>query len=703
MGDTLKKVQPGQSLRIPAQTFNTMIDAARDYLARQQSVGGAAQPAPLPQGVVLVRNDTGEDRNLFEIVALDGPVFTPGENEDGFKFRFALKGITPDRDHLGNFAILLEPVKDGEIGRALLEGITPVKVQVDVEGQQYADVCTDEGDECLHLKTADAGAAHILWIESGTGEKWAVVRLANPAPRVQGAVVQRRFDVDGIVIGRENKYPECFCYFLEAKLCDLDGENVRDRTVILKASAKQDAEGSRGVFPHLLKDAMPPGWDPILVSTVTFTQIKDGDVIGFVWGNGTETVGEDIPVDGYVVAHAGKDGAVPHVVLFEEFWAHITSKAGSWYYNFRESDRWGIPLSEGRTGVALEANCRSDVPVDPGGATVRIVVDRTLETADYTFVWGGGQEYNDGPGIKIEGREGETKQFISVDLSENCEPSQPSGLQFTDTTDAGKLQVKPDENRGIAVTVDGVEVREGRGIDFDGDGKVVADIDETKGLAFSAPVGDASKVQVKPDTDHGIDLEAGGAGVRTKIADGLDYDAAGNMVVKPRPDCGIEVDANGVAVKANNSEAVHVDADGVGVTLEDAGGLEFGAGGGIQIKPDPTKPSIDTSADGVSVKINECDGGLEHNEAGLQVKADFNRGIEADGDGVYVKITPDEGLEYEGDGGLGLGPPGPFAYMAEASCSLYLDKNGRIMGWYVPLGGPPWQEWYSPWGYEEPY
>jgi hypothetical protein len=146
-----------------------------------------------------------------------------------------------------------------------------------------------------------------------------------------------------------------------------------------------------------------------------------------------------------------------------------------------------------------------------------------------------------------------------------------------------------------------------------------------------------------------------------------------------------------------------VDADGVGVTLEETGGLEFGAGGGIQIKPDPTKPSIDTSADGVSVKINECDGGLEHNEAGLQVKADFNRGIEADGDGVYVKISSDEGLEYEGDGGLGLGPPGPFAYMAEASCSLYLDKNGRIMGWYVPLGGPPWQEWYSPWGYEEPY
>ena len=35
MSDALKKVQPGEPLKIRAVTFNTMIDAARDFRDRQ--------------------------------------------------------------------------------------------------------------------------------------------------------------------------------------------------------------------------------------------------------------------------------------------------------------------------------------------------------------------------------------------------------------------------------------------------------------------------------------------------------------------------------------------------------------------------------------------------------------------------------------------------------------------------------------------
>ena len=37
--DALKKVQSGDPLVIPAQTFNTFIDAARDFKARQLQQG----------------------------------------------------------------------------------------------------------------------------------------------------------------------------------------------------------------------------------------------------------------------------------------------------------------------------------------------------------------------------------------------------------------------------------------------------------------------------------------------------------------------------------------------------------------------------------------------------------------------------------------------------------------------------------------
>ncbi len=46
MGDTLKKVQPGDPLVIPAQTFNTFVDAAKDFLRRQHHQGQAGPPAP---------------------------------------------------------------------------------------------------------------------------------------------------------------------------------------------------------------------------------------------------------------------------------------------------------------------------------------------------------------------------------------------------------------------------------------------------------------------------------------------------------------------------------------------------------------------------------------------------------------------------------------------------------------------------------
>jgi hypothetical protein len=38
VGDPFKKVRPGEALQIPAETFNTFLDAARDFKARQRSI-----------------------------------------------------------------------------------------------------------------------------------------------------------------------------------------------------------------------------------------------------------------------------------------------------------------------------------------------------------------------------------------------------------------------------------------------------------------------------------------------------------------------------------------------------------------------------------------------------------------------------------------------------------------------------------------
>jgi hypothetical protein len=179
---TLKKVKSGDPLAIPASTFNTFVDAANDYLARQREQSQKATPAGRCAGIVLVRNDSGAARERFEVLGVSAPVFTPGVDLDAFKNTRALVGVTPtDPGHLGKFVILLEPVPAGELAQALASGVCPVRLDVKDEQDGFADV--NDGT-CVTLKTGPKGAAVILWKESGTGQKWGVVHLAGSGPMV---------------------------------------------------------------------------------------------------------------------------------------------------------------------------------------------------------------------------------------------------------------------------------------------------------------------------------------------------------------------------------------------------------------------------------------------------------------------------------------------------------------------------------------
>ena len=179
-GDTMKKVQAGDKLKIPAETFNTFIDTARGFQAAQQNVRRQLQPEFHDTDIVLVRNDSEADRQRFDILGIDSVIFTPTDNLQGFQNRPALAGVVPDKDdHIGKFVILLEPAADGKIVRAAIGGLCVARIEV-ASGEEwygYADIYDTDAEK---LKTAPHGAAQILWKETGTGIKWAVVRLGTP-------------------------------------------------------------------------------------------------------------------------------------------------------------------------------------------------------------------------------------------------------------------------------------------------------------------------------------------------------------------------------------------------------------------------------------------------------------------------------------------------------------------------------------------
>jgi hypothetical protein len=179
MGDAMKKVKPGDPLVIPAATFNTFIDSARDFLARQHQQAQAGTPSGRHNCIVLVRNDSGSDRERFDVLGISGPVFDPASDAEAFKNYPAMTGVTPaEDDHQGKFVILLEPVLAGKLARAVAAGVVPARVDVPDEDYPYRLADVTDGS-AANLTAAKVGSAAILWREGGTGVQWALVRLGN--------------------------------------------------------------------------------------------------------------------------------------------------------------------------------------------------------------------------------------------------------------------------------------------------------------------------------------------------------------------------------------------------------------------------------------------------------------------------------------------------------------------------------------------
>ena len=177
-GDPLKKVKSGDPFRIPAATFNCFVDAARAHAeGRQQQLQTPAVQTP-SSGIVLLRNDSGDDIDRYNVLAVSGVVFNPDTYPDSFKERVVLTGDTPATADAGRLVIALEPTPSGAIGRALASGVCSVKVNVSDADHTHADVNDGQAGS---LASSETGAARILWKESGTGLKWAVVALWSPA------------------------------------------------------------------------------------------------------------------------------------------------------------------------------------------------------------------------------------------------------------------------------------------------------------------------------------------------------------------------------------------------------------------------------------------------------------------------------------------------------------------------------------------
>ncbi len=186
----MKKVLTGQKLRIPASTFNTMIDAAADFQSRALNRNSGIRPSASQNGIITICNQSGADQEQFAVLGIDSPIILPTENYTEFANRLALDCALPTKtDHDEMFVILQEPIASGAFGKALIVGVCPVNLlRHSGESSKFAGVT--DGETFL---TAGEKGAQILWEDtySGESEHLAIVRLPYAAPGGEGNATAR--------------------------------------------------------------------------------------------------------------------------------------------------------------------------------------------------------------------------------------------------------------------------------------------------------------------------------------------------------------------------------------------------------------------------------------------------------------------------------------------------------------------------------
>jgi hypothetical protein len=200
----LDKVRPGAPLVFPAEAYNAFVDAAQYVRRNVQGQTAAGSDVPRDTAVAFIQNNSGADRSRFDVLGLGAPLIGPSYNLDEFKNRLAMAGETPaEPGHVGKFAVLIEPIASGAIGRGLISGVVPVQIDVaDADAAEYADVCDGV---TAYLTAGISGSARVLWRVGGTGQQWAIVVLAagpvEPIPAGKSQyMVRQLYDAGGGVL-----------------------------------------------------------------------------------------------------------------------------------------------------------------------------------------------------------------------------------------------------------------------------------------------------------------------------------------------------------------------------------------------------------------------------------------------------------------------------------------------------------------------
>ncbi|MGB1125533.1 MAG: hypothetical protein ACPG4Q_10035 [Phycisphaeraceae bacterium] len=153
--------------------WNAIIDAARQNRSRSLNVIPHTLDEFGEPGILVVNN--GSDVGQFGVLGLGDVGITQADNDSEFATRVYMQGETPAAGtHEGRFAIALEPIASGDVGRAVVTGLVQCKINV---RNQYHDRADIKDTDLTQLDSGHVGAAKILWVAGTTGTQWAIIDI----------------------------------------------------------------------------------------------------------------------------------------------------------------------------------------------------------------------------------------------------------------------------------------------------------------------------------------------------------------------------------------------------------------------------------------------------------------------------------------------------------------------------------------------
>jgi hypothetical protein len=175
-----KKILPNRpgdsSAYMPAKVYNQLVDVAQGLDFDRSGV--ATEPLRSAD-IVYIKNNSGSAVGMYNVLGLGDPIITPAANLTEFKTRIAFTGHMPAAAaDIGKFAITLEPIAAGAIGRGVIAGCSPVQLSVDPLDLKDGAEVADGQIGCLD--NVAGGSATVLWVENnGNAAQWAIVRLGG--------------------------------------------------------------------------------------------------------------------------------------------------------------------------------------------------------------------------------------------------------------------------------------------------------------------------------------------------------------------------------------------------------------------------------------------------------------------------------------------------------------------------------------------